>query len=121
MKLFSYTNFEALFLTVDVDFCYFAYIKIFEIAKFVYNYCFYIILRKIHDNRYEANYRFPIEIAYFDLLALFRRQITKEKSIIHQRAGRNISQVGHKNSREGRLLSERDMDCLDSRDTLLFK
>ena len=38
MKLCSYTNFRALFLTVDVDFCFFAYIKIFEIAKFVY--CF---------------------------------------------------------------------------------
>ena len=35
---------------------------------------------------------------------------------------RNISQGGrHKNSREGRLLSERNMDCLDSREILLFK
>ena len=34
---------------------------------------------------------------------------------------RNISQGGHKNSREGRLLSERNMDCLDSREILLLK
>ena len=36
MKLCSYTNFGALFSTVDVDFRFLAYIKIFEIAKFVY-------------------------------------------------------------------------------------
>ena len=36
MKLCSYTNFGVLFSTVDVDFRFFAYIKIFEIAKFVY-------------------------------------------------------------------------------------
>ena len=36
MKLCSYTSFWALFSTVDVDFRFFAYIKIFEIAKFVY-------------------------------------------------------------------------------------
>ena len=37
MKLCSYTNFGALFSTVDVDFRFFAYIKIFGIAKFVYS------------------------------------------------------------------------------------
>ena len=36
MKLCIYTNFGALFSTVDVDFGFFAHIKIFEIAKFVY-------------------------------------------------------------------------------------
>ena len=36
MKLCSYTNFGALYSTVDVDFHFFAHIKIFEIAKFVY-------------------------------------------------------------------------------------
>ena len=36
MKLCSYTNFEALFSTVDIDFCFLTYIKICEIAKFVY-------------------------------------------------------------------------------------
>ena len=32
MKISSYTNFEALFSTVDVDFRFFNHIKIFEIA-----------------------------------------------------------------------------------------
>ena len=32
----GYTKFGALFLTVDIDFRIFAYIQIFEIAKFVY-------------------------------------------------------------------------------------
>ena len=36
MKLCSYTNFGALFSTVDVDFFFLTYIKIYEIAKFVY-------------------------------------------------------------------------------------
>ena len=35
MKLCNYTNFGALFSTVDVHVCFFAYIKIFEIAKCV--------------------------------------------------------------------------------------
>ena len=36
MKLCSYTNFGRIFLTVNVGFRFFAYIKIFEIVKFVY-------------------------------------------------------------------------------------
>ena len=36
MKLCSYSNFGALFSTVDVDFRFYAYVKIVEIAKFVY-------------------------------------------------------------------------------------
>ena len=36
MTLCSYTNFGVLFSTVDVDFCFLTYIKIYEIAKFVY-------------------------------------------------------------------------------------
>ena len=36
MILCSYTNFGALFSTVDVEFRFFAYTKIFEIGKFVY-------------------------------------------------------------------------------------
>ena len=34
-KLCSYTNFGTLFPTVAIDFCFFTYILIFEIAKFV--------------------------------------------------------------------------------------
>ena len=38
MKLCSCTNFGAFFSTVDIDFRFLAYFKIFEIAKFVYCY-----------------------------------------------------------------------------------
>ena len=41
MKLCSYTNFGALFSTVDIDFRFFVYFEIFEIAKFVY--CYLVI------------------------------------------------------------------------------
>ena len=37
MKLYSHTNFGGLFSTVGVDFRFFAYIEIIEIAKFVYH------------------------------------------------------------------------------------